>query len=237
MSCWDLNGNNIQDSSEDVNTDGLFNALDCQKVFTSATYRWSQFSTYLNNVGWVIGNNSSMFGGINPSIWTDGSGLASGMSNDSEVLRTLFTRKGYGGSNAMIMSDVYHQYSSTTGKVATALFRIKNTTSAAIDWTPYFYYSCNSSWGERASIAINGLDIWNSGGTNCGSSNIANTIISIPANAISTIIFVSTSSLGESPGSNIYVRLNSLAFYNDSLALPSGLKYIDDLDTVTGNLW
>jgi hypothetical protein len=29
ISCWDLNGNNTQDASEDVNNDGAFNALDC----------------------------------------------------------------------------------------------------------------------------------------------------------------------------------------------------------------
>lgn len=30
MACWDLNGNGIQDSIEDINGDGLWNALDCQ---------------------------------------------------------------------------------------------------------------------------------------------------------------------------------------------------------------
>lgn len=29
ISCWDLNGNNINDAGEDINNDGAFNALDC----------------------------------------------------------------------------------------------------------------------------------------------------------------------------------------------------------------
>lgn len=32
LACWDLNGNGIQDSIEDVNHDGLWNTLDCQGV-------------------------------------------------------------------------------------------------------------------------------------------------------------------------------------------------------------
>ena len=29
LSCWDLNGNKMQDAIEDINGDGIFNALDC----------------------------------------------------------------------------------------------------------------------------------------------------------------------------------------------------------------
>ena len=30
INCWDLNGNSVNDPSEDINSDGLFNTLDCQ---------------------------------------------------------------------------------------------------------------------------------------------------------------------------------------------------------------
>ena len=32
LSCWDLNGNGAPDASEDLNRDGLFNALDCKAI-------------------------------------------------------------------------------------------------------------------------------------------------------------------------------------------------------------
>jgi hypothetical protein len=37
--------------------------------------------------------------------------------------------------------------------------------------------------------------------------------------------------------SSWYYRTTFFAFYNDSLNLPNGLQFVDDLDTVQGNLW
>ena len=134
---------------------------------SGAIYRWAIFSTYNNNTGWLMNNGSDMFGGINPSNWTDGNAIAASMSPDKEILRTLYTRKGYGGKNALVMAKVFHQYSSTNGQVVSALFRIENTTSDNIIWTPYFYYTCYYSWSERASVALNGVNQWDSGSQNC----------------------------------------------------------------------
>ena len=94
-----------------------------------AIYRWTQWSTYDQYGGWFAGNEASLFGGVNPSNWTDNGYLASHMSANKEVLRTLFTHKGYAGKNAMVVADEYAMYSSTNGRMAGVLFRIKNTTA------------------------------------------------------------------------------------------------------------
>ena len=188
-----------------------------------ATYRWATFTTY-DQQSWACGNTASLFGGVNPSNWTDNNYLAANMPSDKEVLRTIFTQKGYASKNAMIMNDDWMSYSSTNGKVVMALFRIKNTTENAITWTPWFYCSAYGAWGEKASLSLNGADTWNT----ISSSN-ASVSLSIPASRTSTVIFVSTSG---SPVNN--VRNCRLAFYNNSLLLPVGLEFVDDLDTATG---
>jgi hypothetical protein len=204
------------------------------KPHTGAVYRWAEFDTYDNAGNWMYANNANMFGGVQPSVWTDNYGLASNMSADKEVLRTLFTRKGYGGKNAVVNSLMHAQYSSTTGHVTLALFRIKNTTGSDIIWSPNFYYTAFFSWGETASVALNGASAWTSGsGTSApgGSTILIN--LTIPASRTSTVIFVSPSGNITSTG-GLYVRPNILAFYNNSLLLPAGLEYMDDLDTATG---
>jgi Collagen triple helix repeat (20 copies) len=203
---------------------------------TGAIYRWNQFSSYSNASGWLANNEANLFGGVAPSNWTDNNAVAGSMSSDSEVLRTLFTRKGFGGKNAHIMSEVYTMYSSTNGRVTVALFRIKNSTFSSINWTPYFFYTCYSSWGERASVAMNGVHIWDSGGTNCDVNNNTNVTLAIPANSTSTVIVTSSSSKAMATY-NSQFRANMLIFFNDSLSLPAGLSYADDLDSVTGTLW
>ena len=190
----------------------------------SATYRWATFTSYEQVSGWAFGNDASFFGGVNPSSWTDGNYQAHQMSPDKELLRTLFTQKGYAGKNAMIMNDDWMSFSSTNGKVVMALFRIKNTTSTTLIWTPYFYFSAYNAWGEMASVAINGTSVYNA--SNSGSANIS---IAIPPNRVSTVIFVSTSG---APASGM--RNCRLAFYNNCLMLPAGLEFVDDLETATG---
>jgi hypothetical protein len=205
-----------------VATSGSYNDLTNKPK--GATYRWATFSTYEQSTGWALGNDASMFGGVNPSNWTDNNYQAQLMSSDKEVLRTLFTQKGYAGKNAMIMNEDWMSYSSTNGKLVIVLFRIKNSTNADINWTPYFYYSAYDGWGERASVALNGVGKMNA--TSSGSTNLT---LSIPANRVSTVIFVSTSGLPHGG-----MRNCRLAFYNNSLLLPTGLEYIDDLDTAIG---
>jgi hypothetical protein len=198
-----------------------------------AVYRWASFHTYDNNNGWIHDNDPTLFGGINPSVWTNSNAMAHSLSADMEVLRSLFVRTGHAGWNANVYTDTYLMYSSTTAKMTVALFRIRNTTGSAITWTPYFIYTSYSSWGERASVSINRESTWNSGSTNSGINNRASLNISIPAGRISTIVFVSGSDSELNISHDIHVRTTTLGFYNNSLRLPAGLEYVDDLDTAT----
>ncbi|HSN89878.1 MAG TPA: hypothetical protein VLS93_01510 [Anaeromyxobacteraceae bacterium] len=196
-----------------------------------ATYRYAVFDTYDLASGWVMGNDPSMFGGVPPSTWTDGGGRAFMISPNKELLRTLFAKKGYAGKNALVHAETFHQYSSTNGKVAMALFRVRNATGSAIVWTPFFWYTAYSAWGELASVALNGADAFTTGG---GAGTFSASLnLSIPANRTSTVIFVSTSSAPYAI-SFASIRQLALAFRNDSLALPAGLSFVDDLDTATG---
>jgi hypothetical protein len=194
-----------------------------------ALYRWAVFSTYDQGPSqWFMENNASMFGGVAPSLWTDGNYRAVNMSANKEVLRTLLTQKGYGGANAMVYAEEFMQYSSTNGKVVVVLFRIKNNTANTIVWSPSFYYTAYSGWSEYAGVAINGSEVWY--GTASGKATIN---INIPPNRISTVIFNSPSG-GYTAVGSAYVRAVMLGFYNYSLALPTGLEYVDDLDSATG---
>ncbi len=193
-------------------------------------YRWQEFSSYDQNYGWIMssaGNpngNAAMFGGVTPQTWGDGNGLASQMSTDPAVLATLFTNKGYAGSNAMMQADTWLSYSSTNSKHYAALFQVQNSTGSPITWTPSFYYTSYFGWGEKASVAINGSLVWQSTGDN-GSASTQTLSISIPANSTSTVIFISAS---DAP-SGAY-RTNVLGFFNNSLALPGGLVFVDYLN-------
>lgn len=197
---------------------------------TAATYRWAAFHSYSNSLSaWAFNNDPNMFGGVAPSIWTDGSGIASQMSSDKEVLRTLFQRKGYATRNAMIINDEHASFSSTNGKVAMVLMRIKNTTASPILWSPHIMYSAYAAWGEKASAALNGVSVMNESAPG----SMVLTDLSIPANRTSTFIVVSTS--GEpSPVVAPSMRLRRLGFISNSLDLPAGLEFVDDLDTATG---
>jgi hypothetical protein len=201
--------------------------------FSGAPYRWNVFSTYDQNAGWLGQNRAELFGGVNPSNWSDGNALADQMSADKEILRTLFTRKGYGGKNALVVADTYAMYSSTNGRLVAALFRVKNTTGSIISWPLQTFVTSYPSWGERASIAVNGSLIWTSGSTSYDANDPSvNVNLPIPSNRTSTIIVVSSSTAPYS--SYAQHRSLFLAFAGDSLVLPSGLQYVDDLDDATG---
>lgn len=150
------------------------------------------------------------------------------MSPDKNVLRTLFNQRGVGQPNTLIAADEWISYSSTNSRHVAALFRVKNITVDAIMWPVSVRMTAYSGWGERASVALNGVNVFNSGTTN-GAGPVNNFSMTIPANRTSTVIFVSGS--GQPSGSS---RSVMLAFVNNSLALPAGLEFIDDLDTATG---
>jgi len=193
---------------------------------TQAIFRWNVWSTYGQAHGqWYGNNDSDMFGGVNPSNWGDGNGMAHQMSTNMIILRTLFNRKCYAGKNAMVYADEWYSYSSTNSKQVGALMRIRNTTGSAINWTPYWYRTAYGGWSERASIAINGVHVWDSGGSNYGPGHNSSHTFAVPADQISTVIFIAASS------SDSGTRSCFMAFYNDCLELPAGLEWVDDLDT------
>ena len=199
----------------------------------NATYRWATFNTHHNSrEGWLMNDDPGMFGGLNPSTWTDNNGRANQMSSDKEVLRTLFSNKGYARWNANIWSEVYLMHSSTTGRIATALFRVRNNTAQDIVWRPSWWYTSWHGWGESATVAVNGANSWQS---DCGAATCQTAQnFAIPKNRTSTVIFVSSSAQNYEFCCNIHVRKVVLAFKDNSLKLPDGLEFVDDLDTATG---
>ena len=198
-------------------------------------YRWSVFSTFDNPTGhWLFEDNATMFGGVAPSTWSDASALAGSVTSDKDMQRSLLTQKGYPGRNAVVVANTRIQYSSIDGTLVVALFRVKNTTAAPITWQPHFWYSCYRSWGEAASVALNGVNVLVDTCESSGKMGIVT--MSIPANRTSTAVFVSGSGVPAFYGSanSYWVRATVSGFVDGSLALPSGLEFVDDLDTATG---
>jgi hypothetical protein len=199
-------------------------------VGTNRVYRWNVFKTYDNGAGnWMLNNDADLFGGVPPSNWTDNNALACHISADKDVQRSLFVQKGYPGINAMVYSEVYKSFSSTDGRVAVVMFRVRNTSLADVVWNVYWRYTCYANWSERASVAVNGTCI--GGLRSCPGGQVSEMVaLTIPASRTSTVIFVSTSGV---MGNDI--RASQLAFYNNSLVLPAGLELVDDLETATGD--
>jgi hypothetical protein len=201
-----------------------------------ATYRYAVFRTYDYAGGPMANNDATLFGGVAPTAWSAGNAVAAQMSPDKEVLRTFFGKKGYAGSNALVHAESYLVFTSASGMVAVVLFRIRNNTASAITWTPVFRATAYSSWGDLASVALNGVAAWSSGGGNypatAGPFSVA---LTIPANRVSSAIFVANGGPYSSGPSGILSRSTLLAFVSNSLALPSGLQFVDDLDTATGD--
>ncbi|MBL0137195.1 MAG: hypothetical protein IPP86_01535 [Bacteroidetes bacterium] len=154
--------------------------------------------------------------------------MASQISPNKDIQRTFFQKKGYAKENALIYSDQFITNTSVDGQMVALLFRISNSTGAAINWTPFFQYSAYTVWGEKASVTLNGANSWSS-----GASGSASVTLSIPSGQTSTVIFVCGSGAPTTIGS-FYLRSTLLAFYNNSLVLPAGLQFVDDLDTATG---
>jgi hypothetical protein len=205
---------------------------------TGATYRWMVFNSYGQTSGWFAANDGALFGGVTPSTWGDGNGLASQMSSDKEVLRALFTRKGYGDKNATVAADEWFSFSSTNSRHVATLFRIENTTPGDIVWNVDVYQTAYAGWSERASVALNGVLVWESGGSHLGPQQSQTHALTIPAGRTSTVIFLSasTSDSGGSCGGfrAKCTRSAFMAFHNDTLDLPPGLAYVDDLDDASG---
>ena len=186
----------------------------------------------------MCGNDAIVFGGVNPSSWSDGAAKASQISHDKELQSALFNKKGYSKKNSNVWCEEWISYSSTNGKLAGALFRIKNTTERDITWVVDLCYTSNILYNEVASASVNGNNTWASN-NNCGAGGRQRLSLLIPANRTSTIIFISASSkelvlFAQPNGAPVSMRGLQLAFVNNCLMLPTGLEFIDDLDIATG---
>jgi len=199
-------------------------------------YRWNVFDTFDHpNTSWLFANNPTMFGGVAPQAWSDGFALAASVAADKDVQRSLLTQKGYPGRNALVLSDTRLQFGSNDGKLVVTLFRVRNTTADPINWQAHFWYSCYRPWGEVASAALNGVNVVVDNAGCSTSGKLAVVTLPIPPNRTSTVIFVSASGVPTSfANNNHWVRPTVAGFIDDSLALPTGLELVDDLDTATG---
>ncbi len=222
--------------------DGYLSADDHKLLTASATqalsgsiFRWKSFHTYDNNGGWFMNNNPALYGGVAPGSWTDGNATAGQIGSDAEYLKSLFINRATAGKNALVFSDIVPTYSSTDGRVGLALFRVKNSTASAINWTPTYHFTCYSTWGEFASIALNGSNVWTSNASCTAANCTTSTIITLPANRTSTVIFAVSTGVPVSTSAGISIRPLLLAFYNNTLQLPAGLDYVDDIMTLNGD--
>jgi hypothetical protein len=198
-------------------------------------YRWNVFGTY-NNGGvdpsWFLNNSGALFGGVLPSDWTDNNANAAAISSNKDTLRALFVHKGYPGKSALVYAESFVQFSSTTSRMVVSLFRVQNSTLSPINWTPRFAYTCYGSFSEIASVALNGV-LQMSDNDCLSRGDETDVVLSIPANRVSTVIFVAAS--GPITAANgVNARGVIHAFTNDSLDLPAGLSFVDDLETATG---
>ena len=201
-------------------------------------FRWQKFHTHQGSgISWFDQNSANGYGGIHPSQWTDGNYHCNRMANDFKYLARLFTRRGtaskYGGN---ICSDTYIMYSSTTGLMCGVVFRIKNTKTSAIAWRPSWRTTAWSGWNEYSSVSLNGANNYYSG--SCYHSCAVTPTINVPANGsgnrMSTVVFMSGGTNDVSMGHNLHERAVLNHFRDDSLTLPSGLEYVDDLDVLSG---
>jgi hypothetical protein len=223
--------------AEDVDT--LMDTFDNTAFLdhSKPVYRWGVWSSYNQWQGWYGHGghgDAAMFGGVQPQRWGDSNARAWHLNGDKNVLRGLFNKRGYMGWQGTIWNEEWFSHSSTNSKHAGALFRVRNKNSNNINWHINFYYSSYSGWSERASCTINGHSTWESGGNYCGSRCDAGVNFNIPGNRISTVILISASSPRSSGCCDFGPRGNFLAIRGNSLQLPNGLEYVDDMDYAQG---
>merc|ERR1711881_260171 len=200
-------------------------------------YRWGRWSSYNQWQGWYghgHHGDHTMFGGIEPQTWGDNNGRAWQLSGSKDMVRGLFNKRGYMGWQGTVWHEEWMSHSSTTSHHTGVLFRIKNTRSNNINWRVNMYYTSHPGWSERASATVNGAGTWESHGSHCGAHCSSNINFNIPGGRISTVIMISASSPRSSGCCNFGPRGNWLAFRENTLQLPNGLEYVDDMDYVTG---
>jgi subtilisin-like proprotein convertase family protein len=205
------------------------------KIITSAPtatgvpFRYNLFDIYSDGHGWMAGNDSQYFLGIAPSDWTS-SYRTYQISPDKEYWRMFFTRQGKMGSGGIVHSEIYNGYQSNSnwGRHLVAVFRIQNDSGVAKNWSPTFRYTCWNGWSDQADISVNGQNIWNP--NNDSFQEQAQVTLTIPSQKLNTVMF----HVSGSQNWNNY-RFVFLAFNKGAMTLPVGLKFIDDLDTATGD--
>jgi len=200
-------------------------------------YRWGVWSSYNQWQGWYghgHHGDENMFGGVDPQRWGDGNAVVWEMSANKDILRGLFNKRGYMGWQGTMWNHEWFSHSSTNSQHAGALFRIRNTNNGATNWRVNFYYTSYGGWSERASATMNGQGTWQSGGGNCGGHCSAIANFNLPGNRISTVIIIVASSPRSSGCCDFGPRGNWLAFRDNTLRLPSGLEYVDDMDYAQG---
>merc|ERR1719230_1802680 len=135
-------------------------------------YRIGKWWSYNPRVSWFDSNSPDMFGGVNPSRWSDGN------------------------ARANMCSEAYGQFTSTTGFTCGVIFRIKNTGTRSVRWAPAVTMTSWHGWSETASISLNGNNLI--GNRDCNHMCRFSPSMDIPANSagnrISTVIFISTGS-------------------------------------------
>ena len=207
-------------------------------IMPKPVYRWAMWNTFDptgSSGGWFAGNDGSLFGGVPPASWINAV-TARSMAADFGILGTLFnnTKTIASNGNSLVHAENWVQHNSSDSRMVGALFRIRNTTMNPINWQPAFLYTShgNAVMAERASLALNGADKWDSASSDCDASMscIATVTLSIPSDQISTVIVVVGSGTPVYTGT-ISVRSTLLAFINGTLTLPAGLEFVDDLDT------
>merc|ERR1711964_6311 len=191
-------------------------------------YRWAVWSSYSQHHGWYNHNQGAYFGGVNPQWWGDdwNRGRASDLSGDKNVLRGLFNKRGFCGWQCTVWANEWYYYSSTNSKHVGTLFRIHNTRDSNVNWPLRFRYSSYGGWGERASTTLNGQDIWSTTG-NCAYCD-CHLNLNMPGGRTSTVVVIAGSNHPSG------TRTNLLTYTHNSLRLPDGLEYRDDMDYAQG---
>jgi hypothetical protein len=196
--------------------------------------RWNMWQTHQHRSSWYVGNNNEQYGGIHPSQWTDGNAVAWSMQNDFKYLRSLFKQSAKGGKWGMnLCSETYMMFSSTTGLMCGAVFRIHNSNGGTTRWRPQWAWTSYRGWSERASISVNGQGNWHSNHDIHGIPRDTHNL-DLPGKRTSTVVFIVGSNRAYHTNNNQHERATVLQFYQNTLRLPSGLEYRDDLDTVQG---
>eukprot|EP00056_Hartaetosiga_gracilis_P006754 m.100291 g.100291 ORF g.100291 m.100291 type:complete len:471 (-) comp12550_c0_seq7:121-1533(-) len=190
-----------------------------------AIMKWAVWSTYAHCCGWFNGNGYAwMYGGVPPSTWGDGVATAAYMTQDADIMRTLFNKRAFCGKSCMIWSEEWSYSDTSNSRHVAVLMRVRNTTPQPLTWDLSFIYSSSGSNGELASVALNFQNQWSYSGS-CNECEKTLTL-SLEPSQTNTIIVLSSS------GAPTSTRTLHLSFIQDSLSLPNGAEWVDDLDTV-----